>query len=30
MKVNAKFLSNEYETDMIVVNGSDEAKNSAV
>ena len=24
MKVNAKFLSNEYETDMIVVNGSDD------
>jgi hypothetical protein len=30
MKVNAKFLSNEYETDMIVVNGSDDLKNANV
>jgi len=28
MDVNAKFLSNEYETDMIVVNGSDDLKNT--
>ncbi len=28
IKVNAQFLSNEYETDMIVVNGSEDLKNA--